>query len=268
MKIGGRTPNRVRFGLLACQLLPKATGEEKSEEQTEEKVDEPHAKKQKPTSDPTWWALGDVIIPKVCGGSFRYEVNSFGSFKSSSAEEAVRSCDDNERSGGTWFGRPPPNETKTSTSDLWKNFMELARNQLLPLARAGIIHPDIRVGYDYTANIMAKSDGSNMVLVDFESLVLFSDYTVQEDKHRLYLPEMKNAFAFVCLQCYVVAVFWSEKKNQLVEAGARTPLKYALYGKDVLEADVEGLLREIALQLENSGRLDTALLRNLLLSNN
>ena len=161
-----------------------------------------------------------------------------------------------------------PIETKTSTSDLCENFMELARKQLLPLARADIIHPDIRVGYDYTANIMAKSDGSNMVLVDFESLVLFSDYTVQEDKHRLYLPEMKNAFAFVCLQCYVVAVFWSEKKNQLVEAGARTPLKYALYGKDVLEADVEGLLREIALQLENSGRLDTALLRNLLLSNN
>ena len=83
MKIGGQTPNRVRFGLLACQLLPKATEEE---EQIEVEVDEPHAKKQKPTSDPTWWALGDVIIPKVCGDTFRYEVDSFGSFKSSSAE--------------------------------------------------------------------------------------------------------------------------------------------------------------------------------------
>ena len=106
-----------------------------------------------------------------------------------------------------------PIETKTSTSDLCENFMELARKQLLPLARADIIHPDIRVGYDYTANIMAKSDGSNMVLVDFESLVLFSDYTVPKDKHRRYLPKMKNAFAFLFLQCYVVAVFWSKKKR-------------------------------------------------------
>ena len=90
MKIDGgqtpnQTPNRVRFGLLACKLRPKTTEEAKREA----KVDEPLQKKKKPTSNPTWWALGDVIIPNECGGRFEYEVNAFGSFKSSNKEEAT-----------------------------------------------------------------------------------------------------------------------------------------------------------------------------------
>ena len=420
MKIGGQTPNRVRFGLLACKLL-EATGEEKSQEQTEANVGEPLQKKQKPTSDPTWWALGDVIIPKVCGGSFGYEVNSFGSFTQSKKEEAaaaylsvmtqglqlLTSLKTNTTrpepyplsgkdlmfgtanvetkmltyaspfsmtkevgylisQGEFWRGTIPtkdlkemcqqpkkynfrvvdkdlkqdepllikvsckpvfnsfvdpgrsfwaiktledeeqlsalkgvliaaweapkglvtimrdlqplgyadlrPERTKASISYLWENFMELVRNQLLPLARAGVIHPDIRVGYNYTANIMAKSDGSDMVLVDLESLVELHSYEApDDDKYGRYLPETKNAFAFVCLQCFVVATFWSERRNQLVEDKAMQARKvavvllFALYGKDVVEEDVEKLLRKIALQLENSGRLDTTALEGLFL---
>ena len=162
-----------------------------------------------------------------------------------------------------------PESTRASTSDLWKHFMKLARSQLIPLAHANVIHPDIRVGYDYTANIMAKQDGRDMVLVDFESLVKVSGYNFPHgDKHSRYLPETTNAFAFVCLQCYAVAVFWSERRNQLVgdeEMPADSvvdDLVGVLESKSVVgEADVERLLDEIDSQLENSGRLNRTELR-------
>ena len=169
-----------------------------------------------------------------------------------------------------------PESTRASTSDLWKHFMKLARSQLIPLAHANVIHPDIRVGYDYTANIMAKQDGRDMVLVDFESLVEVSGYNFPHgDKHSRYLPETTNAFAFVCLQCYAVAVFWSKQLYQLVEDeeiqaySVVGGLAYTLAEKDVVgEADVVRLLDEIDLQLENSGGLDDEKLEKLLLENN
>jgi len=86
------TPNRVRFGLLACKVHPKLTGQEKSDDTAETddtNTSKPSVKKQKTTPDPTQWALGDVEVPEACGGAFFYEVNSFGSFKSSNGSEAT-----------------------------------------------------------------------------------------------------------------------------------------------------------------------------------
>ena len=97
--------------------------------------------------------------------------------------------------------------------------MVFVTNQLLPLAEVDVIHPDIRAGYDFTSNIMAKEDGKDMVLIDFESLVDVSVYREihMTDERYFRVSRSANALTFVCFQCYAVAVFWSKQRKQAEE---------------------------------------------------
>jgi hypothetical protein len=63
---------------------------------------------------------------------------------------------------------------KWEMKSLWSAFAQLVRNLLLPLAAVGVIHVDIRSGWTKTYNILGtlNSDGGDLLLIDFESLIL------------------------------------------------------------------------------------------------
>lgn len=151
--------------------------------------------------------------------------------------------------------------SSVSLCDLWRHFRTFVLEQLIPLASAGIIHPDIRAGYDWTANIMAKNDGSDMLLVDFESLVPARSYAFSgSDKHRRYfdVPEEGNAFSFVCLQCIVIAVAWSQQHKQVEADKMKQPMvvsEFVDLNNLALETPgvVEILLGEIGSQFGEAG---------------
>jgi hypothetical protein len=64
---------------------------------------------------------------------------------------------------------------------LWRAFLDLLDDVLIPMANLDVIHPDIRPGNNETANILWKfneeSNGETAVMqiIDFESIVVFSE---------------------------------------------------------------------------------------------
>ncbi len=103
-------------------------------------------------------------------------------------------------------------------SVLWSGFQKLVQGVLIPLAAIGIIHPDIRPGYDVTSNILYKleenesmNESSTMKLIDYESLVRFAVWTAPSNDGRYINSESLDAVAFVWWQCMGVAYMWKEK---------------------------------------------------------
>jgi hypothetical protein len=93
---------------------------------------------------------------------------------------------------------------------LWGGFSRLVKEVLLPLASGpGIIHADIRPGYDLTSNILVdeSAGGASLKLIDYESLLLSERFVPPGN----YLPYDDDANTFVWWQCVAVAYFWSEK---------------------------------------------------------
>jgi hypothetical protein len=156
-------------------------------------------------------------------------------------------------------------------SVLWIAFEELVEKVLLPFANLGIIHPDIRPGYDITSNILCKVEGNQgriecatMQLIDYESLVqcnAWSDPPNGDDRYISREVEW-DAVTFVWWQCLGVAYSWKERiiAKQLRQKGM-TYLKglvrkreegpewlrkfHGFRGKVELD-DVKNLLRELA----------------------
>ena len=413
----GETPQSVPFGLIACGLEPKKPKQKQKKKKNPSTRD---TKKMKKDLNETRWALGNVNIPDACGGLFKYQIKSFGSFEESKASHALaaylsvmtegikflmslrerqtfepyplsgrqlkfgaqsleqlqyRKSPFTERKWGAvisqgefWDGSMSRQDLRTllnelgddddfvvfqddqsshdelralvkvssrpvfntlvlpqdafkalrkikkyqariqqtlaisrvlvavwnqdenglvaimhdistthsdlrpgnllesdsssvSLAQLWAHFQELVREQLIPLASAGIIHPDIRAGYDWTANIMARTDGSDMLLIDFESLVLASAHNFSgSDKHGRYLsvPSRGNAFSFVCLQCIVVAVAWSQGHKHVEADKSKQPVVWSKFGTrgklgQRTSSDVEMLLEAIGSQFRETG---------------
>ena len=105
---------------------------------------------------------------------------------------------------------------KSKLTAYWNLFENLCKDILVPLAKIGIIHQDLRPGYDCTYNIMigttAKDKTIKMRLIDYESLCFAEAYTKPEDDHRY--PEMEliegriNAYDILFQQCVGIAYAW------------------------------------------------------------
>jgi len=99
---------------------------------------------------------------------------------------------------------------------LWSGFCDLVERVLLPLAHKGVVHCDIRPGWDETHNIMTRtSDGViSMQIIDLESLANVSQARyLLEDPHSFHLGYDKkradaNALSFLWWQCVLMAFSW------------------------------------------------------------
>jgi hypothetical protein len=98
-------------------------------------------------------------------------------------------------------------------SVLWEGFSNLVTNVLLPLASMGIVHADIRPGFDETSNILCKFDeeGASLKLIDYESLVKISTFVAPRKGNYIKLVPNWTATTFVWWQCLAVAYAWKEK---------------------------------------------------------
>lgn len=110
----------------------------------------------------------------------------------------------------------PESGFSTNLASLWKGFKRLVIAVLVPLAKLGVIHADIRPGFDLTANILYKvvDDGKvQMQLIDYESVVDLMAWNAPPN-HGGYLSigKNKNAMAFVMWQCIAVAYAWLEER--------------------------------------------------------
>jgi hypothetical protein len=96
---------------------------------------------------------------------------------------------------------------------LWGGFSKLVKDVLLPMAEfAGVIHADIRPGYDLTCNIFVdeSTGGATLKLIDYESFVLYSQWYAPAANY-LRREYKRDAVTFIWWQCVSVAYFWSEK---------------------------------------------------------
>jgi hypothetical protein len=66
-----------------------------------------------------------------------------------------------------------PSQFMVEMARLWAGFSTLVKDLLLPLARVGVIHADIRVGWSKTHNILyPKNDRKGgLLLIDYDSLI-------------------------------------------------------------------------------------------------
>jgi hypothetical protein len=123
-----------------------------------------------------------------------------------------------------------PADYKDDLLSLWDAFSELVKNVLLPLAEyVDVIHPDIRPGYDLTANILLKDDSEakkTMKLIDYESLVSFPNWTAPNTSRYIMREDGKDAITFVWWQCVAMAYFWDAKISIL-----RSPVEESKLGK-------------------------------------
>jgi hypothetical protein len=136
-----------------------------------------------------------------------------------------------------------PKDYDNDLSSLWVAFGELVKKVLLPMAEiAGVIHPDIRPGYDLTANILVHDSTScgniSMKLIDYESLVCFRDWECPNLAGRyLHRDDFEDATTFLWWQCVGLAYIWSEKISVKPRTG-ETPQMNKVRG--ILLDDDEG----------------------------
>jgi hypothetical protein len=95
---------------------------------------------------------------------------------------------------------------------LWRAFASLVTEVLIPLARAGIVRPDARIGYDATSNVLYNVTDGAMRLIDLDSLCAFEDLldlpdvTVEKYPSAKKMPgKLKSAMGFVLGQVVCAA---------------------------------------------------------------
>jgi hypothetical protein len=98
---------------------------------------------------------------------------------------------------------------------LWRAFARLVREVLLPLARAGVVHSDVRAGFDVTSNLLHNPADESMRLIDLDSLCKFSrlerlpDVTDLKNISAQELPApLRSAMGFVLGQVICAAEVW------------------------------------------------------------
>jgi hypothetical protein len=106
-------------------------------------------------------------------------------------------------------------EEEGGWSRLWSAFEEFVLTTLVPLAQARIVHPDIRPGFDETANLLYHSEEGSMVMVDLDSLCSYRSWASRGSKNKRYIKvrelkgvEALTALDFVYLQVVCVAEAW------------------------------------------------------------
>lgn len=109
-----------------------------------------------------------------------------------------------------------PEKDSMSLPVAWTGFQDLVMRVLVPLADIGVIHPDIRPGWNVTSNILySHFKRPSMQIIDFDSFVLHYKW-VPPDSSMKYISKDKTATAFTFLwwQCVAVAYAWYIKVNQ------------------------------------------------------
>ncbi len=111
-----------------------------------------------------------------------------------------------------------PTKYARNINSLWVGFRELVERVLLPLAEIGVVHADIRPGFDVTSNILLKFDEKDkkarMKLVDYESLVHLNDWS-EHPAYGSYLGgDLKwTGTTAVWWQCVYVGYVWCKQLN-------------------------------------------------------
>ncbi len=103
---------------------------------------------------------------------------------------------------------------------LWKAFIELLRNVLIPVADLNVTHPDIRPGHDETSNILYKVEKEDNVLsattkikINFGSMLGFEDWIAPYGSKFLYIRRRDDwkAKTFLWWQSVAVAAHGSSE---------------------------------------------------------
>lgn len=136
------------------------------------------------------------------------------------------------------YGPLKPIESHNDLAVLWGGFHDLVERVLLPMAEIGIVHADLRPGYDITYNILCKlqigRDGvkkATMKLIDYESIVHLLDWNVHGIDGRYIKPEPGwDATTYLWWQCVAIAFAWKEalNGNSLLMGNALADMKEAL----------------------------------------
>jgi hypothetical protein len=134
---------------------------------------------------------------------------------------------------------------------LWDAFRRFVLGTLVVLADAGVIHADLRPGYDETANLFYN--GEEIRMIDLDSLVWFSVWrqeglAIDHPKY-IQLKELDGihvALDFVYLQVILVAEAWLGKLvNRRVNANALLARSGLLPDSDDKRVVDAGRIREV-----------------------
>jgi hypothetical protein len=117
--------------------------------------------------------------------------------------------------------RPKDLGSGSSLRKMCRAFIGLVVNTLIPLALEGVVHADLRPGFDRTANIMYNKRAGTMRLIDMDSLLLFINWgpaLTKEDKRILSKANgdasalISTPLMFVLMQTVCVATAWLQGK--------------------------------------------------------
>jgi hypothetical protein len=106
-------------------------------------------------------------------------------------------------------------------SALWTAFEKFVQSTLIPLAEAAVTHPDLRPGFNCTANLLYRQDENEIRMVDLDSLVDCALWGKSNPVGRRYISiarkpqqrKMKCALDFVFKQVVVIAEAWIQEVN-------------------------------------------------------
>lgn len=59
---------------------------------------------------------------------------------------------------------------------LWRSFCTMVERTLMPIAKLDMVFPDLRIGFDTTANIRVSTDGTKMCLIDLDSIIPLANF--------------------------------------------------------------------------------------------
>jgi hypothetical protein len=125
-----------------------------------------------------------------------------------------------------------------SLTSLWRAFQSLVNDCLIPMARLGIVHNDIR--FDPVNNVMCNliycQDAGKFALIDFESLAVFAK--VNEENGQNYAISVvdigadNSPFLFVFWQVLWAAYVWTLKADKEQELAVSSDFVLKLFSKD------------------------------------
>jgi hypothetical protein len=103
-------------------------------------------------------------------------------------------------------------------SSMWHAFKNFVDKILIPLAEADVIHPDLRPGYNCTANLLYNRKTKEIRMIDLDSLVLFTTWSQSnpgDDRYIVYRSwpdefqrKLMSALDFVFKQVVVLTGTW------------------------------------------------------------
>jgi hypothetical protein len=117
------------------------------------------------------------------------------------------------------YGMLSPQGFTGKIATLWEGFRNLVTKVLLPLAKIGFIHADIRPGFDETTNVLCKVEGVGtasesavLKLIDYESIIRINHWYAPSNGSYIARQSMSwTATTFVWWQCLAVAHAWETK---------------------------------------------------------